>query len=175
MEKDSVCEEQVFHRVHKKWSVQLRNFLYYKFGDMEKAKDFAQEAFGVLWKNCTKVSESKAKSYLYTVAGRLFLDDIDKQKVRLKFRNRMDKSAGQMDHNPEYLYREEEFKERLEAAISDLSEHQRTVFLLSRIDKLKNKEIAETLNISIKTVEKHISNSLKHLKQKLDDLENTKI
>lgn len=175
MEDKTVCNEQVFHRVHKKWNLQLRNFLYYKFGDLEKAKDFAQDAFGVLWKNCAKVQEENAKGYLYTVAGRLFLDDINKQKVSLKFHYRMGKSVGQMEKNPEYIYREEEFKERLQQAISELSEHQRTVFLMSRIDKMKNRQIAEMLDISIKTVEKHISNSLKYLKEELDNLENIKI
>ena len=93
----------------------------------------------------------------------------------MKFQYRMSTSESQMENNPEYVYRESEFKGRLEAAISELSEHQRTVFLMSRIDKMKNREIAETLDISIKTVEKHVSNSLKFLKKELDDVENLKI
>ena len=175
MAQDSVCEEQVFHKIHKELNVSLRNFLFYKFGSLEKAKDFTQEAFVRLWNNCTKVQVEKSKSFLYTVANRLFLDDIDHQKVKMKFQYRMSTSESQMENNPEYVYRESEFKGRLEAAISELSEHQRTVFLMSRIDKMKNREIAETLDISIKTVEKHVSNSLKFLKKELDDVENLKI
>lgn len=175
MDQKSVCEEEVFHKIHKELNVSLRNFLFYKFGNLEKAKDFTQEAFVRLWNNCAKVQLEKSKSFLYTVANRLFLDDVDHQKVKMKFQRRMSITESQMEDNPEYVYRREEFKGRLETAISELSEHQRTVFLMSRIDKMKNREIAETLDISIKTVEKHISNSLKFLKSELDDLEKIKI
>ena len=80
-----------------------------------------------------------------------------------------------METNPEYIYQHDEFKERLELAVSELPDKQRAVFLLSRIDKMKNKEIAETLDISLKTVEKHIASSLQNLKGKLDELTNSKL
>ncbi|MEQ8471136.1 MAG: sigma-70 family RNA polymerase sigma factor [Marinoscillum sp.] len=175
MSHSSVCEEQVFQEVHKSHGQSLRNFLFYKFGDLEKARDFAQDAFIKLWHNCSKVPFEKAKSYLFTVANRLFLDEVDHQKVVLKFQHRQNLTESQMESNPEYVYREEEFKNRLEEIISELPEKQRTVFLLSRIDKMKNKEIAESLDLSIKTVEKHMTNSLKFLKDNLDEIANVKI
>ena len=175
MDSRSVCEEKVFHEIHKECATPLRNFLFYKFGDLEKSRDFAQESFVRLWNNCSKVSSEKAKSFLYTVANRLFLDDYGHQKVRLKFQKRMQVSESQMEYNPEFVYRQQEFGDRLQEAISSLSEQQRTVFLMSRIDKMKNREIATTLNLSIKTVEKHVSNSLRFLKGELEDLKNIKI
>ncbi len=171
----TVCEEKVFNEVHRKNAVPLRNFLFYKSGDLEKAKDLAQEAFVRLWNNCSKVSVEKVKSYLFTVANRLFLDDAGHQKVVLKFQHRSGISESQLERNPEHLYREGEFKTQLEKAVSDLPEKQRVVFLLSRIDKMKNREIADQLDISIKTVEKHLSNSIKMLKTSLDGLSELKI
>lgn len=171
----SVCEKEVFSEIHKRYANSLRNFLYYKLGDLEKAKDLTQESFLKLWNNCSKVSLDKVKSYLYTIANRIFLDDINHQKVILKFQHRSGISERQMEHNPEYLYRQGEFNVKLEEAVSSLSEKQRVVFLMSRIDKVKNKEIAERLDISIKTVEKHIANALKSLKEKMDELEGLKI
>ena len=67
----------MFHKIHKELNVSLRNFLFYKFGNLEKAKDFTQEAFVRLWNNCAKVQLEKSKSFLYTVANRLFLDDVE--------------------------------------------------------------------------------------------------
>lgn len=171
----SVCEEQTFQEVHRTHEKPLRNFLFYKFGDLEKARDFAQDAFIKLWHNCSKVTFDKAKSYLFTVANRLFLDDYDHQKVVLKFQHRQNLSESQMESNPEYIYQEDEFKERLEQEISQLPEKQRIVFLMSRIDKLKNKEIAEALDLSVKTVEKHITSALKTLKENLDEISGIKI
>jgi len=40
------------------------NYIYYKFGNEEKAHDAVQEAFVKLWENCKKVAPDKAKSYL---------------------------------------------------------------------------------------------------------------
>ena len=80
-----------------------------------------------------------------------------------------------MELNPEFLYQGEEFKQKLEAAISGLPEKQRVIFLMSRIDKHKNREIAEVLDLSIKTVEKHMSSALKTLKENLDELKNYKV
>lgn len=175
MTKSSICEEQIFQEVHKNHGTALRNFLFYKFGDLEKARDFAQDTFVRLWNNCGKVPFEKARSYLFTIANRLFLDEMAHQKVVLKFQYRQNLTETQLENNPEYLYREEEFKAQLEAAVSSLSEKQRAVFLLSRIDKMSNKEIADTLDLSIKTVEKHITSSLKSLREKLDDIRNLRI
>lgn len=173
--KRSLCEEQVFHQEYSSNELKVRNFLFYKLGDLEKARDFTQEAFIRLWNNCAKVAIEKTLGFLFTTANRLFLDHYDHQKVVLKFEYRMDRSEDQMEQNPEFMYQEEEFKERLETAVSDLPEKQRVVFLMSRIDKYKNREIAEIMDISIKTVEKHISTAVKALKDNLDELDNLKV
>lgn len=174
MTKPTVCEERVFHDLYEKYKLTLSNFLYYKFGDQEQARDCAQESFVRLWNNCAKVPFEKAKSYLFTVANRLFLDHAGHQKVVLKFHYRQSENEARYESNPEHVYRESELKVRLETAISDLPEKQRTVFLLSRIDQLKNKEIAESLDISIKTVEKHLAHALRALKERLDEIEGLK-
>lgn len=171
----SICEDHTFNEIHSQHVKGLRNFLFYKLGDLEKAKDFTQEAFVRLWNNCSKVSLEKVKSYLFTIGNRLFLDHVDHQKVVLKFQYRSEVSELQNETNPEYLYQAEEFKNRLEEAVSDLPENQRVTFLMSRIDKMKNREIADELGISIKTVEKHISLSVQTLKSRLDEVSGLKI
>ena len=175
MGKSSVCEEKVFEEVHETWGAPLRNFLFYRFGSLEKARDITQDAFIKLWENCARVPFDKAKSFLFTTGNRLFLDAYDHQQVQMKFQYRMGGTEKQVQDNPEFVYREEEFKERLEQAVSSLPEKQRAVFLMSRIDKLPNKEIAEVLDLSLKTVESHITASLKALKKTLDELENIRI
>ncbi|UCH13169.1 MAG: RNA polymerase sigma-70 factor, partial [Bacteroidales bacterium] len=54
-------------------------------------------------------------------------------------------------------------------ALSELSEKQRTVFLMARMEGLKYREIAERLNISIKAVEKRMSITLAYLKKALQE------
>ena len=65
---------------------------------------------------------------------------------------------------------EDEFKTRLEQAISELVPTQREVFLMNRIDKKKYSEIAEELEISVKAVEKRMGKALKILRSKIKEL-----
>ena len=57
----------------------------------------------------------------------------------------------------------------MKAVIADLSEEQREVFLLNRIEDKKYREIAELLGVSQKTVEKRMSAALKILREKLNN------
>ena len=158
-----VCQENTFKSIFYDHAERLRNFIYYKSGNLAVAEDLMQDAFEKLWENCQKVTLEKSKSYLYTVANRLFLNRVEHQKVVLKF-----ESAGHTDRdnqNPHYLLEENEFKARLEAAINDLPETQRIVFLMNRIDKKKYKEIAAELDISVKAVEKRMHKALAALRQ----------
>ena len=163
MKSDNLCEEENFRSLFYSFAEQLRNFIYYKGGDMAHAEDLVQEAFSKLWENCNKVVPEKARSYLYKVAGNLFLNHIDHQKVVLKFESRSQKKHE--EETPQYLLEKDEFQKRLEEAIRSLPEEQRIVFLMNRIDKKKYREIAEELDISIKTVESRMHKALAALRK----------
>ena len=166
---DGVCEEIVFAGFFKDQVKSLRNFLYYKFGNDEQANDAAQEAFIKLWENCNSVPLAKARSYIYKVAGNASLNVIAHQKVVLEYA----KIANPMHHtseSPEFLLEEQQFKIKLESAIQNLTEAQRTAFLLHRIDGKKYSEIAEMLNISIKAVEKRIHGALVSLRLEIENI-----
>lgn len=160
---DNVCQEQVFQSVFVKQAESLRNFMYYKTGNLQQAEDLMQDAFGKLWENCAKVVLAKAKSFLFTVANNLFLNEAAHQKVVLKFEHQG--HTQQTNINPQFLLEEQEFKQRLEMAISALPEGQRVVFLMNRIDKKKYREIAEELGISVKAVEKRMHQALSALRK----------
>ena len=142
--------------------------MYYKFGNEEKANDVSQEAFIKLWENCEEVPKEKAKSYLYTIANNASLNHIAHQKVVLEYA----KNANSMQHtseSPEFILEESEFKDKLKRAIENLTETQRTAFLLHRIDGKKYSEIAEMLEISVKAVEKRISGALVSLRKEIEN------
>ena len=69
-----------------------------------------------------------------------------------------------------FLLEEKEFMQKLENAIASLSEKQREVFLLNRIDKKTYTEIAVFLDISKKAVEKRMHNALKVLRKEIGDI-----
>ncbi|MEO0899155.1 MAG: RNA polymerase sigma factor [Bacteroidota bacterium] len=159
----SVCQENVFDRVFMDQAETLRNFCYYKCGNLDEAEDYVQEAFVKLWMNCAKVPINKARGFLFKVAQNLFFKKVEHQKVVLKFIRRQGKQEEH--HTPEFLHEEKEFQQRLEQAISSLSVKQREVFLLSRMDGKSYKEIADMLDISVKAVEKRMHNALVSLRK----------
>ncbi len=160
----NVCEEGRFRQIFVKLGQSLRNFIYYKSGDVQQAEDISQEAFIRLWKACAKVQPDKAKAYLYRVANNLLLDQIKHEKVKLTYQQHADKKISDT-HTPAYLLEEAEFREQLAKAIADLPEKSRTVFLMNRIDGLTYQEIADRLGISKKAVEKRMSKALVGLRQ----------
>ncbi len=162
----SVCEKKNFEYIYDEYHKSLYNFLYYRCGDKDRASDLVQEAYIKLWDNCKKVFFDKAKSYLYTVANNRFLTEQAHEKVKLKYKNHVDHKST-TNENPDFLLQEKEFKAQLKNAIENLKEGEREVFLLNRIEKKKFREIAEILDISIKTVEKRMSKALSKLKEEL--------
>jgi RNA polymerase sigma-70 factor (ECF subfamily) len=165
---DNVCAESVYSAIFSKYSKDLHDFLYYKFGEQFNPKDKVQEAFIKLWENCSKVTPDKAKSFLFTVANNMMLNEHAHQKVVLKYQST--KPKHYTNENPEFIMQGNEYMDQLQKAIESLSEPQRVAFLLNRIEGKKHKEIAEMLNISTKAVEKRIYGALKILKEQVEGL-----
>ena len=163
----NVCKESTYSVLFHAHSKTIFNYIYYKFGNKEKAHDAVQEAFVKLWENCAKVTPGKAKSYLYTVANNLYLNVIKADKVRLKY---ADKTLKTIHETPEFIMEENEFKAKLDKALNDLPENQRSTFLLNRIDGKKYAEIAELEGVSIKAIEKRMHLALKTLREKIDGI-----
>ncbi len=164
----NVCKEEVYNDLFRLYSKNLHDFLYYKFGADNNPKDIVQEAFIKLWNNCRNILPEKAKSFLFTVANNHMLNELSKKKTALNYSQIKPKSYT--IESPEYIMEGNEYMDKLQKAIEELSEDQRITFLLNRIEKKKHKEIAEMLGVSRKTVEKRIYTALKILKEKVEGL-----
>ncbi|MEM6830489.1 MAG: RNA polymerase sigma factor [Bacteroidota bacterium] len=169
----SVCEEENYHQLYDDHIDQLRNFLYYKCGDLEQAEDLAHESYIRLWENCAEVIWETAKGFLFTVAKRLFLNKVSHDKVVLSFEK--ENPLKDRTTDAQFDLQQKEFKEKLERAISALPERQRQIFLLNRIDKMSYKEIAEVMDISVKAVEKSLGKVMKKLRSSVVELNKFKI
>ena len=163
----NTCDELIFSSFFKSQIKSLRNFLFYKFGNMQQAEDLAQEALVKLWQNCSAVPLEKAKSYIYTIANNSSLNQIAHQKVVLRYEKNFT-GLDKTNENPEYLLEEKQFQTKLLKAIEKLNEKQRVAFLMHRIDGKKYSEIALDLNISVKAVEKRIHLALLSLRKEID-------
>ena len=141
----------------------LRHFVYYKVGNEELANDLVQDAFLKIWEIREKVKWESAPGLLYTMANNLAMNHFNREKVALNFRASMGATVNKQD--PSYLMEEEEFHQKLQGCLGQLPEHTRETFLLNRIDKMKYAQIAETLEVGVKAIEKRMSVAIKLLTQ----------
>ncbi|WP_411895943.1 RNA polymerase sigma factor [Winogradskyella sp. A2] len=166
--KDNICENAFFERFYKKYAKDLHDFLYYKFGERLNPEDRVQEAFIKVWQNCAKISPDKAKSFLFTTANNLMLNAVAHEKVVLKYNKQPQKSST--NETPEFVMQEKEYHQKLQTALSNLTEAQRVAFLMNRVEGKRFKEIATLLDISTKAVEKRIYGALKKLREDIKEL-----
>ena len=154
-----------FKAVFDQYYTPIKNFLYYKCGDVALAEDLTQDVFMKVWDKREEVNQETVKSYLYTIANNMLLNKIRHDKVVLNFAEKhKDQKNAQ---SPEYALEEKEFKQKLEQTIGAMPEKQREVFLMNRIDELTYKEIAERLELSVKAVEKRMHGALNYLKERI--------
>ena len=156
-EEFKICFDQLFDPI--------RNYIYYRCGDSDKATDIVQEAFLKIWEKQIEYHPEKTKGLLYKVAKELWISQYrkeqsaEKYKLTLKFKDDKETPLRSLEYK--------ELKEKYEIALSNLPENQREVFLMSRMEELTYKEIAARLEISVKGVEKRMSLSLKSLRNML--------
>ena len=170
MKKDlhqNICQETIFASIYTKYAKTLHDFLYYKYGENLNPGDKAQDAFIKLWENCKKVTPEKAKSFVYTIANNLMLNETKHQKVVLKHKSQAPKAYT--NENPEFILEKEQYYKRYQEVLAKLSEEQRTAFMLNKVEGKKHEEIAQLLGVTRKVVEYRIYSAFKQLKKELEN------
>ncbi len=160
--------------VFKIYYQRLFRFALHYLNDDEIAKDVVQDVFAIIWEDCKKFAQVKnLSSWLYTLTKNQCLKKIDKLKVRqkhtdeIKYRqlNLSLSSLNELDTSPITF---DEISTIINKTLENLPQQTRLIFEMSRFDDKKNREIADELNISIKTVEANMTKALKQLKTALN-------
>jgi RNA polymerase sigma-70 factor (family 1) len=162
----SGISEADFEGIFNLWYEPIRNFLYYKCGNIKAAEDISQDVFLKLWEKRKDVRKDTVKQLLYTIANNLFLNIVEHQKVSLKFTENY--KIENNNESPQFELELKEFNEKLQGAINMLDEKRKTVFLMNRIEKFTYSQIAENLGITVKAVEKRMQKALGFLKEKVE-------
>jgi len=163
----NVCDDRMFSVIYTKYSKDLFNFLYYKYGEMLGPNDKMQDAFIKLLDKCKEVTPEKAKGFLFTVANNMMLNEIKHQKVVLRYKEIKPKEYT--NESPEFVLEQKQFLKKYQYALGKLSEDQRTAFLLNKVEGKKHAEIAEMLGTTRKAVENRIYAAYKKLKEEIED------
>ena len=143
----------------------IRNYLFYLSGDIKLAEDLVQDVFMRLWEKRNSVKNESVRAFLFTIARNNFLKNRRQHKYDLKFRSTY---FEQTEHkSPEYLMELKEFDRKLQKTIAGMPEKCRVIYLMNRIDEMTYAEIAGSLKVSVKAVEKQMSKALRILQNEL--------
>ncbi|TLP80147.1 RNA polymerase sigma factor [Maribacter sp. ACAM166] len=159
-----VAYDYFFRSYHK----QLCNYILAISGNSKLAEEIAQQAFIKIWdKRATlSIKNNGLKKYFFKMAYNLFIDY--KRKVKKEFKL--------LEHLKQEAYSDivaidfNQFEHKLklvETEIENLPDQCKKVFVMGKKEGLKYQEISEKLDISIKTVEVHMSKALKRLRTQL--------
>ena len=136
--------------------------------DFETAKEIVQDSFLSLWEKRETIDMSRpVKSYLTMVIH-------NKCTNYLRDNRKFDQNILDIENLlevPEYdgadSMVEVELKLKIDSSIAELPEKCREIFVLNRYENLKYQEIADKLQISVKTVETQMSKALQHMRVRL--------
>ena len=171
--------DQAFVELVDRYLDRIYRYLRNLTGDDDSARDLCHETFLRLRTQINRGTEINA-AYVFTAARNTALSQ-----WRRNTRETEKHAAWLRDHGtdrvgaapkpagvatPSTAVERSELRQALHAALTDLSEDQRTVFLLSEVEGLKYEQIAEVLGISAGTVASRKFNAVRALRGKLEDL-----
>jgi len=160
--------EAAFEKVFKMYFRNLHAFAYTFMKDDVIAEEIVQNVFFKIWEKRNQLQiDDSLKAYLYRAVHNESLNHLKHAKIKSSFQIQY---SGHMESSNEDASNQmmaSELEDKIQKAISELPPQCRTIFQLSRFEQLKYQQIADQLNISIKTVENQMGKALKVLRLKL--------
>lgn len=159
--------KEEYRKVFEEYYNPLCNFAYKYVNSSDTAEDVVQEVFVQIWQKRASIElTSGIKSYLFQSTRNKAIELIRRKKLQAAY-------VDEEIHKGETSYELEEeaddymLKEQLNKSIRQLPPKCQKIFVLSKFNGLTYSEIAEELNLSVKTVENQIGRGLKLLREML--------
>jgi RNA polymerase sigma-70 factor, ECF subfamily len=163
-------DELAFQVLFRKYYPALCLFACQFLNDSVLAEETVQDMFVKFWEKRESLTiETSVKKYFFRSIRNHCINQIQHEKIKQKYVGKILENAHQ-DINPDDCYLEFDLVQRIEKSIASLPPKRQEIFRLSREQGIKYKEIAEALNISVKTVEAQMGLALKQLRYELQDL-----
>jgi RNA polymerase sigma-70 factor (ECF subfamily) len=137
--------------------------------DPEQAKDVVQEVFIKFWRNRHDLRiTTSLNAYLKRAVVNTSLNYLEQNKASLRLP--VEKADQQHSaYHPDSPHAYQELVTKVDVAIQQLPVRTRTVFTLIRSEEMSYKEVSDSLDISVKAVEKEMMKALRLLREALND------
>jgi len=171
-------DRAAFVELVEKFQQPLFNFVFRTLRDDTEAEDVAQNTFLQVWKSRARYQRTaKFSTWLFTIARNLCLNEIRRRSRHPA--ESLEETHAEHDDQPQRQYEDKkvflptenvlhgELAKKIEEALDELPENQRTAILLCRQDEMSYEEIAEILNSSLSATKSLIHRGRETLKEKL--------
>ena len=166
-----------FEKLYNQYSVLVYNLALNYLQNVEDAEEITQDVFIQINNSLSTFQEkSSLKTWIYRITINKCLDFIKHKNSQKRFFIFGKKSQNELEilnvsnfEHPGVLLENKEKAKVLFDIINELSENQKTAFLLSKVDGLSNPEIAEIMNLSISSVESLVFRAKTTLKEKISN------
>jgi len=171
-QQDDLFLAKQFEEIFSKYYFAVKYFAFMLLKSTEDAEDIAQDVFTKLWTQpqiWTNRDSAEISNYIFAMTKHITINFIKHKKIVEEYQEsviekRLIEELFQTDDTLEPIYyKEAELLVRL--VLSRLPERRREIFVLSRFKNMSNQEIAEKLNISVRTVEHQIYRTMLELKK----------
>ena len=134
--------------------------------DRETCEDIVQEAFMKIWSN-RKILEIRTtlRTYLIHLVQNLALNELKHRKVKTLYQDKNHEMILALSTEEHMFYTE--LSSAVDTLLANLDPAERETYVMSRVQRLKYTEIAQRLNISVRTVEVRISKAVSYLQRNL--------
>lgn len=160
---------QAFETVFRTYYKMMCTFAVYYTKDGEIAEEIVQDLFCKIWEKRSDLKiNTSLKSYLYKSTYNHLLNHKRQEEVSKKYVKSQLESRNNSFENTDSII-QKQLAQQIQKAIDSLPEKRREIFILSRNNGLKYQEIADVLDIKLKTVESQMVKALEHLRQQLKE------
>ncbi len=163
-------DEAAFEKLFRLFYERLSRYAAQMLDSPESAEEVVQDVFVTVWENRAKLElQVGIKPYLYRSVHNRCLNNIRHLQVRAQHKTVvMSMPSAELSEGTPQL-ETKELQQRINRALEKLPEECRKVFRLSRYEELSYREIADFLEISVKTVENQMGKALKIMRRELSD------
>jgi RNA polymerase sigma-70 factor, ECF subfamily len=167
---------RAFGELVERYQNRLLNFIYRTTGDRERAEDLVQETFIRVYRHLHRFDQSKKFStWIYTISSNLAKNELRNRSrnplvlFQTLMKNRQaDERPLEWEDNtyrPDDLFRKRHLKSQVDAAVDQLPEHHRTVFILREMEGKTYEEIAEITSTNLGTVKSRLNRARNNFAQ----------
>ncbi|MDH5474566.1 MAG: RNA polymerase sigma-70 factor [Cyclobacteriaceae bacterium] len=162
-------ERWAFRSVFDQYHLKLYHFAVKMGLSHEDAEGIVQEVFITIWEKRSNIKEElHFKSFLYTITKRLTIKKIRRLILENDFQTTSKNNLQNFNHETEEYIVFSDLMEQANTSIEKLPVERKQIFMLSKQHGLSNQEIAEKLNISIRTVENQLYRATKTLRDDIN-------